>query len=328
MKREVLLTTILTLAMPFALLAEGEPSSPVSKSSQRLEILAKHVALQEERVEAITLEMLEIDRDIERRVSRVVDRLASIKDSQDSDTKVVNQKRKIIEGLAKSIETYKRERDKRKAQVVRPTYLNVGSDALAKDVKVLDEHMEKRIEQILQLTASLAEHKDYDRYDNYRSSYYDNNGYNRSRNEKYKKNQRVNIHATNLSDDVSEGLKKSIEKLKRENVQLELKLKQTRDPAAIAFYKDRIAWNKELIQKRDEQAWNAPQKKSPASRTVSRKEANQLDNMIDDERLDIRADHRHLVALRSKRDTERARLKRVKTQLAQEQRKVSRASSP
>jgi hypothetical protein len=301
------------------------------QAEQAKATLEKWIKLQEERVNTLTEDMADIDRDIEMRVDRIVDLLTKSKDSVDSGTKILNRKRDAIKGLKKSMEAYSRERAKRREQVLRPTYMNTPASVLTNDVVVLDARIEKRIDQILEIASSFAEHKDYKRNTTHSVNvYHGGYGYSRPRtvevDEKYQQNQKVTGRATNTREKIAKELDDSVQRLKQENRRLENQLKMTVNPDQAGYLKDRMDWNKELIRKRDQQKWAMIKDRKPAGKKVSRDAANSLGRLMDEERDQIRDIYRQLVSLRSRRDQERSKLTHLNNRLAQVNRVLAQSA--
>lgn len=295
------------------------PAPPVAvagvpaEEDARVSLLQKRVALQEAKVRALTEEMVQIDAGIERDVDLIIERLSAVTDSTDSDVRVANQKREIIVALKKSIDFYRKQREQRKAQLLQPTYLNVPDEDLKQDIATLDARVEERIDQIMQITASLAQDTDYDQYDRYIT---DNNG-NRRVNREVRQAENSTKRAVNAKGDVADGLVADKAKLESEIAKLEQQAARTQDADTRAFLEESIAWNRELVQKRDEQIAALIMPAAPAQQPITAKASNELDRLFDGMRLDIKADYQKLLTLKSRRDQERAQLKRLTDALAQ-----------
>lgn len=133
------------------------------------------------------------------------------------DARVANQKREIMEALKKSIDFYRKQREERKAQLLHPTYLNVTDEDLKRDIATLDARVEERVDQIMQITASLAQDTDYDQYDRCIT---DNNG-NRRVNREVRQAENSTKRAVNAKGDVADGLAADKAKLEAEIAKLE-----------------------------------------------------------------------------------------------------------
>ena len=213
-----------------------------------------------------------------------------------------------------------KERDRRSKELVRPTELNVPKEDLSQDVAALDERIKERVDQILAITASLAEHEDYKKYENYQVTSY--GGYNRysthvrsRKSDAYKQNERATQKSVNTKKKIHEELQESVDMLKHENAQLEKKLKYTENVDELALYRDQIDYNTGLIPKREAQMLSVVADPNPGQKKVSRKAANTIDKMLQDAAVDIRGEHNRLVQLNSQRDQQRSALKRLNERL-------------
>ena len=96
--------------------------------------------------------------------------LASLKDSQDSKTKVANIKDEVIEALVRTISLY---RQKRVDVFERMrTNSNVPKEELEKTLKAFDDRIGKRVDQVMELAKSFPGHEDVKKYESYGTSYY------------------------------------------------------------------------------------------------------------------------------------------------------------
>ncbi|MCE9613675.1 MAG: hypothetical protein K8T26_05320 [Lentisphaerae bacterium] len=316
---------VAALALPPALGQTPAAPAPATLDPQ-IAMLQQHVALQEEKVRALTADMIAIDQGVEREVTRMVDDLAALSDSDDSDTKIATQKRETIAALKRCIDFYRKLREERKAQLLHPTYLNVSDEDLKQDMARLDERTEARVEQILQVTESLAQAPEIARADRYETA---ENGRRLGLTDAYRQSERLHQNSETTVNKVSEGLEKDKARLTAENARLNQQLSMTRDPDTVEFLKSSIAWNEELIVRRTEQAaavTSGTATTSPAGsdyagnakdpQPVTRKAANELDREFDAARLDIKAQYQKLLTLKTRRDQERAQLKRLNDKLA------------
>ena len=161
-------------AGPASVAAGATDAAEAAQRQLYAEALTVEAAKSQERLDAISQQLRSLDTDIESRVNRIVKLLSSIKDSTDSKGRVRRSKAKAIEGLKKSIAFYARERDKRDQALVAPdANVAVSKEALAKDAKVLDTRIDKRIDQISTLAKSLTQNEEFNQYERYRNDEYD-----------------------------------------------------------------------------------------------------------------------------------------------------------
>ena len=312
-----------TLVAAFTLLnasAQGKKQPTQEEVRHTIAVLEKRVALQEKKIKDVTDEMIRIDENLERQVNTIVEQISALSDSQDSGTKMIERKREVIDGLKRSAEFYAKERDRRNRELARPTELNVPKEDQAQDVAALDERIEERVAQILAVTASLAEHQDYKKYESYQSTRYGGySGYSsnvrRRKTDEYRQNERENKKSVNTKKQIHADLQTGIDGLKRENAQLENKLKYARNEDERALYRDQIDYNTELISKREAQMLSVVSDANPGQKKVSRKAANTIDKMLEEATVVFRGDHNRLLELNKQRDRERSALKRLNERL-------------
>ena len=77
---------------------------------QSVENLKQHIAQREERFEMLKKDLLAMDARVEKQIDDIVKNLASLKDSQDSKTKVANIKDDVIEALVRTTSLYRQKR--------------------------------------------------------------------------------------------------------------------------------------------------------------------------------------------------------------------------
>jgi len=91
------------------------------------------------------------------RVERVLKHLTSLKDPEDSDTKVIRMKEAAGEALAESIKYYQQRRRRSEGQL-QQCGSALPEDAVAGDIKLLQERIEKHVDRVLEVTASFVRH--------------------------------------------------------------------------------------------------------------------------------------------------------------------------
>ena len=256
-------------------------------------------------IEALTQEILEIDGQIERRVDKLLSMLIPVTDSADSGRKIANQKEELMAGLKRSIDWYRQERAKRQAMLTAP-YAPIPTEDLAKGLAILDDKVEKRIEQILEVSASLAGHQDVAKYERYYDDRYGETDLRVS--EEYRHNQRVSGKSARAQEGVREGLEKSIQALEREEVTLKQGLATARDPEKRRVLEEQLTKNTETQALRREQIYETVRAASSERQPVSSREATSLDRLMQDMVKEIQHDFRRLEGLVNQLRVERERL--------------------
>ncbi|MGI9240914.1 MAG: hypothetical protein ACR2RV_08935, partial [Verrucomicrobiales bacterium] len=144
--------------------APAPATAPMSMEDRRASIanLENHIAEREERLGELREDIRTLDTRVEKRVDRLVDVLVKSKDSNSSKVSVVRTKEKAIEGLRNTIKYYDQKRRSIRQALGKQSAI---SDDLAEDVKKIDARIEKRVDQIMELTKSFTPGQDVKKYD-------------------------------------------------------------------------------------------------------------------------------------------------------------------
>lgn len=260
-------------------------------------------------IEALSEEILAIDQDIESRVNRIVDLLSGVTDSTDSNRKVASQKEDVAQGLKKMVDWYVRERNKRMSDLS-ASYQTVGVEELSSEIQYLDEKIESRIDQVLDLSRSLAQHKDVAKYETFAyDSYGGWSDMGVKVSDDYRHNKRISGKTATAQEGVRGGLQKSVDELERTNDILRRQIQVATRPETRAALEEHLARNEELIEHRRDQMVSTVADNSPATRTISSKEASSMDKLIQEMVTEIRDDFRTMERLVNQLRVERQRLK-------------------
>ena len=306
------LTTALVLAlcasMGYAQATREQIEQYITGTEQRIE----H---QEARVKSVTDQMLSLDADIESSAGQIVKMLSTSRDSEDSKRRIVRQKQDAIEGLKKSIEAYFRERERRLNSLIGAAQIGAGTsmeeEELEKDVAMLDERIEKRVDQIMAISKSLTSQQSFESVRRYQDWDTD---YTRETRE-YKHQKSVASKSVKEKRALADDLRASTKRLSKENSDLRKIAAAAQTEEARKDVEAHIKHNEDLITKRNKQIEQLMSGGS-GTRQVGSKAAFEMGKLIDDMREDIRRDYNRLRALRPQRDNERIQLKRLKDRLA------------
>ena len=251
----------------------------------------KLIVQKEAKIQEMTDEILALDAQIEEEVDQIVQYLASVKDSAGSHTKVAVIKEKAILGLVDSVDDYKQERGKRMNELSK-RYPNLSRDILQKQVDITDERIDRRIEQIINITSSLTQNQNVKKYDAYwtqqRSSGRRRKGRVKHKvSKEYKQNKSVTAKSNALKDKVVESLKEEIASLEANNVSLKTRIQTERSKDRKEQYKKDIEANNITIEKRKEQLQEAETETTVSTKPIEYKDARNLEDKIADLVLDI-----------------------------------------
>jgi len=318
MKRWIMLSVVLGAVSCFA----GADEALKIERGKRVIAEMEEVFVQiQERVDGITQELLLADAAVEKKISGLVKMMSSLKDSSGSGNRIARSKMQLIEGLERSIKFYAQRRAKNMDDLMRP-HTAVSKDDLKGDADRLEARVDKRIEQIMQITQSFTQHEDYDKYlyqnRGHYSSMYDGGGVRQIQNPKYKQNRKVARVGENTRARLMEEIQQALNGLQRDVVLMQQKVRyaQTREEydlrsEEVAKVEARIA---QLTKNIHELAVPAA---APQTREVGgQKAAHTLDLQLRNAIAGIQQDYRSMLAKKSQLDLERTRLHTLDVKLA------------
>ncbi len=227
MIKSVSLTCLALLGAMPTVLSQKKKEIDMEERRRSVVNLEQHLADRNSRLAELAElaeDIITLDTRVEKRIDRIVEVLAKSTDSGPSGTKVAETKEKAIQGLRNAIELYVKERSKVKEKL-RTGSTAIEPDVLKEDVTKFDARIEKRVDQILDLTNSLSADKGYQKY----NVTYEEHRFGREEkdiriNEKWRHNHRETIRTDQQRKEVEEALTKSIADLKRRQSFLESKL--------------------------------------------------------------------------------------------------------
>lgn len=306
------LTLTLTAQTPAA-----PAKSELTMEERRLSIdnLEHHIAEREERVTEIRDDIRTLDARVEKRVDRLVDALAKSKDSNSSQITVIRTKQKAVEGLRKTIEYYDQKRRSIRQALGKQSAI---SGDLAEDVKKIDARIEKRVNQIMEITKSFPPGEDVEKYDESTNSWGWGWSWTERRiSEDWRQNRR-DANQTRLQDKhMKEALEKSLDYVKSQVVFLKGQLQQKNiTPEMKSLYQEELARNQSLVNIRQAQIDElVTPSDQPEPAALSRDRAHDLADLLDDTANDIRDDFFAIFTKYSELNQEREQVAKLKTNL-------------
>ena len=263
------------------------------------------LAQQQARVNALRQEVLDLDRQIDARVEEIVQLLINTKDSTESGADVMNTKKEAVAALQKWLQTYAQERGRRLGQL--QGYGSAAARAdLQAEVAALDDEINTRVDQIVELAASMSTSEDLQRYDTYVADF----GIAQVERADYRANQRQMSRADQTQEAVAAELEKAIAGLERDLALVPQRLPRDRQQAEL----DRL---NQLLDARqaDLRALNNASP-SPEARPAGDRQADQLDRDLADARTDIRNLWTQLLAKANLLAQERQRLRQLEPRMS------------
>jgi hypothetical protein len=288
-------------------------SSLCASAQQAAELLDRRIAFQKERYEEAQKQLVAVDARIEKSIASLLADVAKLTDSKESGTRIAGVKKDVIDGLRQSLEFYKRERDTRIGIVIGVAQTQTTPD-LSNDVKAIEARMDKRVEQIVDLSTTFAQQKGYQQYERYSDG---DGGTVQRESEAYRHNEREVAKGSQQQRHVIEALRKSIDDLQRRNGVLKTQLAAVTTAQDKGFLQGEIDRNEELMNQRREQVREVIEGDAVATKELSRQAAFQTDQLVDDQMDALRRQFQELKRAISERDLARSRLRQLQIQREQ-----------
>jgi hypothetical protein len=310
MKNRTYTTTILSATMLISgfTLASAQEAAPAT--GQKIETLSaeelaerkasiplieERIKDREQQIEVIVKDIDRLSDRIEGRIDKIVSTLAKMKDSQNSKTRVAQMKQNAMKGLYKTIEDYNRRKAELEEQL-RTGKAAVGKEAAESGIDMFNQKIEKRADQMIELSKSFTEHADYKKYQTSSSYRYGRRGGWGSnythKSEKWKQNRRETIFTDGQRKKMIEALKTSIDDLERRNNTLSNKAKEGGvSEETQKFYQEDIARNDKTLVTRRKQLGDLIQPGgSTPTTSVDRNQAHDTELLIREVITDIQKD--------------------------------------
>jgi len=296
-------------------LAQTIPAVDYEARVKSVETLKQHIEQREARFGLLKQDLLGLDGRLEKQIDTIVKTLSSIKDSNDSKTRVADIKGDVIKSLVRTIWIYRQRRVEVFERMRKES--SVPDERLEVDVKVFDDRIDKRVEQVMELSRSFPGHEDVSKYESGGGSYYD--GWHQE-NTRLSEDWKQNRRSSNSSDEVRRELLQTLEKALTTN---QSRLATIADTLANRKISDdeRKLQQKELGRldaiidnlKSQKRALALPS--AGATKEIGGDEALNAEQMLDDARVDLSRDFSDIIRKYSELDQERTRLFDLKNNL-------------
>jgi hypothetical protein len=281
-----------------------------------VENLKQHIAQRESRFEMLKQDVLALDARTEKQIDDIVKNLASLKDSEDSKTRVANIKEDVIEGLIRTVWIYRQKRVDLFETMRKDS--NVPQEELAKTLKTFDERIDKRVTQVMELAKSFPGHKDVNKYESYGSSY--SNGWyqeNLRVSEEWKQNRRDNTSGKVTRRELLQELDKALARnqTRRAAIADGLEKRKLSDKERTLQYAELGRIDATLDKLKASRRELVLPDGSSATREIGGDEAHDAGQMLDDTRKDLARDFSDIMRKYSDLSTERTRIFDLKANL-------------
>ncbi len=314
-----LIPWLLVFPLSFAPAAEEvEPDYDMEARRQSVVNLSRHIEQREERLGQLREEGRRLESRIEKQADDLVKMLTEIRDSQESKTRVAQIKMRAIEGLRRWIETYQRRRS-RILEALRQHGGELPKEQLASDIDEFDKRIEKRVSQIMQLTESMGDHRDVEKYESDGGHYWDGYYYESRRiSEDWKQNRRQTVMVDKTRRELIQAVEDAVRRLESRRAGIEEKLKNRRisdsERGILAEELGRV--DGALDRRRADVEELAKPKEGAAGEEVGRNKAHDIERLLEDAGEDLSQDFFRLLRMYDEFVEERNQLFALRENLA------------
>ncbi|MEO8613677.1 MAG: hypothetical protein ABI600_00930 [Luteolibacter sp.] len=283
---------ILTVGLiPTLAFAQAPSAIDYPARVQSVENLKQHIVQREARLDSLKQELRALDGRVETQVDGIVKNLASLKDSNDSKTRVANIKGDAIQALVRSIGVYRQKRMEVFERMRKDP--DAPKEQLERELAIFDERVGKRIGQVMEIARSFPGHQDVQKYESDGgSSYWD--GWSRENtriSEEWKQNRRDSNSGEKVRRELIEALDKALQTNQSRRATLAGNLANNKlGDAERATQQEELGRMDATLDNLRMQKRELALPASGATREISLDEAHDAEEMLDDARADLSRD--------------------------------------
>lgn len=301
--------------MPVLGLAQAPPAIDYPARVQSVANLKEHIAQREARFEAVRQDLRALDNRVEEQISHIVKTLSSLKDSEDSKTRVANLKGEVMQSLVRTIGVYRQKR----MDVYERLRRNPAApkEQSEQELKVFEERIGKRIQQVMELARSFPGHRDVAKYESDGDSYW--NGWSEEStrvSEEWKQNRRDSNSGEVARRELLQKIEKAMEdgKSRRAAIADNLANRKLGDRER-AVQQEELGRLDAAIDMMRLQRRELALPAAGATRAIGLDEAHDAEQMIDDARADLARDFGDIMRKFGELDAEGLRINAMKENL-------------
>ena len=196
---------------PWSAGAQAPPAIDYPARVQSVANLKQHIAEREARFESVRGDLRILDARVEEQIDHIVKTLATLKDSNESKTRVAHVKGDVIQALVRTIGVYRQKRMDVYERLRRDP--NLPREQWEKALAAFDERIGRRFGQVMELARSFPGHQDVEKYVSDGGSSYWNGWYEESTrvNEDWKQNRRESNATDVVRRELLQGIDKALE---------------------------------------------------------------------------------------------------------------------
>lgn len=266
---------------------------PVIDYTARVESVASmklHIAQRDERLDSLKTDLRALDGRVEKEIDQIVKTLSTLKDSNESKTRVANIKGDVMQALVRTIGVYRQKRMEAFERMRKDP--NAPKEMLDREIAIFDERVGKRIQQVTDLARSQPGHVDIQKYESAGSSYWNGWSVENTRiSEDWKQNRRDANSGEKIRRELLEELDKALDRNQSRRGSIANNLatgKQTEKSRATM--EEELGRTDAIIDDLRQRRRELVLPGEGASREIGRDEAHDGEAMLDDARADLARD--------------------------------------
>ena len=299
----------------FAQTAAPTPPMDYAARVESVATMKEYIAQREQRFEAVKADLKTLDSRVEERIDYVVKTLTTVKDSNESKTRIANLKADVVSSLRRSIGIYRQKRMEIFERMRKEK--TVPEAELAANVDMFDQRIGKRVDQVMELAKSLAGHEDVPKYETDSIAY--SNGWieETSRiSDDWKQNRRESTNTDVQRRDLLQDLNKALDEQDSRRRSITQSLTNTK------LTEEQRSLRQDELGRVDAMLDNLKTKRRElaipsggATKELGRTEATDIEKMLDDARGDLSRDFWDILKKFSELDKERTKIYELKENL-------------
>jgi len=282
---------------------------------QSVATLKENITRREARFEEVRQDLRTLDARVEEQIGHIVKTLSSMVDSQDSRTRVTGIKEDVVRSLVRSIGVYREKRMSVYDRLRKDP--NAPKEQSEQEIKVFDERIGKRIEQVMTLARSLPGHVDVAKYESTGDSYWNGWAGESTRiSEEWKQNRRDANAGEVARRELLQRIEKAMEASKSRRATVVDNLTNRKlDEREYAVQQEELGRIDAAIDMLRMQQRELALPSGGAARSVSLDEAQDAEEMLDAARADLATDFANIMRKFTELDAEGVRINAMKANL-------------
>lgn len=279
--------------------------------------LKQNIEAREERLQEVVSDIKTLDERTEKRIDKLIETLKSTQDSESSKTRITRLKGEAIAGLENSIKAYNTERRKIFERIRADQ--KAPADVLSTYIDKLDERIQKRADQIMELAKSMPHSQEVEKYEADSEVYFNGWRHETTRiSEEWKQNRRQGTATEKELRELTSALEQAIADLERRRDTITAKLKSGKlsEPNTNLAQQELSRTVAVLAHRKKELHELSSPNEKPYGQETDKNTADHLVDLFNHARGDIAEDHWTVLKKYDEAVTERETILEMKANLA------------